>query len=112
MRFDILTLHPAMVEVPLGSSILGRAQAAGRVTISVHDIRDFSTNKHRTVDDTPYGGGAGMVMRVDVVARAIEAVRTEGHTGTFDHAKRYEIDATRGGSASGRFPPCDCLRSL
>ena len=77
MKFDILTLHPEMVHGPLGTSMMGRAREAGLIEIGVHDIRDWSTNKHRTVDDTPYGGGPGMVMRVDVVAAAIEAVRTD-----------------------------------
>lgn len=76
MRFDILTLHPAMVEVPLTSSIIGRAASAGKVVIGVHDIRDWAGNKHKNVDDTPYGGGPGMVMRVDIVARALAALRT------------------------------------
>jgi tRNA (guanine37-N1)-methyltransferase len=76
MRFDLLTLHPSMLEGPLNTSILGRAQAAGIVEIGVHNIRDYSENKHKTVDDAPYGGGAGMVMRVDIVARAIASVRT------------------------------------
>lgn len=76
MRFDILTLHPGMLEGPLNMSILGRAQEAGLIQICVHDIRDSSENKHKTVDDAPYGGGAGMVMRVDIVARAIESIRT------------------------------------
>ena len=76
MRFDILTLHPDMLTGPLQTSILGRAQAAGVLSIGVHDIRDYAENKHKTVDDAPYGGGAGMVMRVDIVARAIAAVRT------------------------------------
>ncbi|TNE91993.1 MAG: tRNA (guanosine(37)-N1)-methyltransferase TrmD [Deltaproteobacteria bacterium] len=77
MKFDILTLHPEMVRVPLGSSILGRATEAGLVDIGVHDIRDWAENKHKNVDDTPYGGGPGMVMRVDIVARALEALRTD-----------------------------------
>jgi tRNA (guanine37-N1)-methyltransferase len=75
-RYDVLTLHPEMVRAPLLGSILGRAAADGRIGVGIHDIRDWSENKHRTVDDTPYGGGAGMVMKVDVVARAIEALRT------------------------------------
>lgn len=78
MRFDLLTLHPSMCTTPLNHSILGRAQQAGLVTIHVHDLREWTDDKHRTADDTPYGGGAGMVMRVDVVDRGIEAVRTEG----------------------------------
>jgi tRNA (guanine37-N1)-methyltransferase len=75
-RYDVLTLHPEMVRAPLGASILGRAVEDGTIATFVHDIRDRAEGKHRTVDDTPYGGGPGMVMRVDVVARAIEAVRT------------------------------------
>lgn len=78
MRFDVLTLHPDMVRVPLTSSILGRAGDAGLIQLGVHDIRGWAENKHKNVDDTPYGGGPGMVMRVDIVARALEAIRTEG----------------------------------
>lgn len=75
MRFDVLTLHPEMVSGPLGCSILGRARAAGHVEVGVHDIRDHAGDRYRSVDDGPYGGGAGMVMRVDIVANALRAVR-------------------------------------
>jgi tRNA (guanine37-N1)-methyltransferase len=75
VRFDLLTLHPSMCEGPLGQSILGRARQAGLIDVRVHDLRDWTEDKHRTADDTPYGGGAGMVMRVDVVDRGIEEVR-------------------------------------
>lgn len=71
MRFDVLTLHPAMVRGPLLESVLGRAAAAGRLQIGVRDLRDVATGRHRAVDDAPYGGGAGMVLRVDIVARAL-----------------------------------------
>ena len=77
-RYDVLTLHPELVRGPLTGSILGRAQASELIQIGIHDIRDHASDRHRTVDDTPYGGGAGMVMKVDVVAAAIEAVRTPG----------------------------------
>ncbi len=76
MRFDVLTLFPEMVRAPLSASIIGRAQAAGQVTLGVHDIREHGIGRHRTVDDTPYGGGSGMVMRCDVVADALAAVTT------------------------------------
>ena len=76
-RYDVLTLHPNMVEGPLSESIVGRARTRGLVNIQVHDIREHGLGKHRTVDDTPYGGGPGMVMRVDVVAAALESVTTE-----------------------------------
>ena len=62
MKFDIMTLFPDMVRTVLSESIIGRAQEAGLVTVRCHNIRDYSTNKHRNTDDTPYGGGMGMVM--------------------------------------------------
>ena len=62
MRFDIMTLFPEMVDGILGESIIGRAQKAGVIEVHSHNIRDFSTDRHRKVDDTPYGGGMGMVM--------------------------------------------------
>ena len=62
MRFDIMTLFPALIEAVLGESIIGRAREAGIVDIRAHNIRDYSENKHRRVDDTPYGGGRGMLM--------------------------------------------------
>lgn len=75
MRFDILTLFPAMFQGPLTESILKRAQQAGRIEIHLHDIRQWTTDRHRTADDTPYGGGAGMVMKAEPLAAAIRAVR-------------------------------------
>jgi tRNA (guanine37-N1)-methyltransferase len=77
-RFDVLCLHPAMVRETLLRSILGRAVDAGLVEIGVHDIREVTTDRHRTVDDTPYGGGAGMVMKVDVVSAALDRVWAPG----------------------------------
>ena len=75
MRFDLLTLHPELVRSPLEHSILARARAAGLIEVQVSDIRDQGLGRHKQVDDAPYGGGAGMVMRVDVVHRAILALR-------------------------------------
>ena len=62
MKFDVMTLFPAMVEGVLSESIIGRAQNGGLIAVECHNIRDFSTDKHRKTDDTPYGGGVGMVM--------------------------------------------------
>ena len=76
MRVDILTLHPELVQSPLEHSILARAQRAELLEVAVHDIREHGLGKHRTADDTPYGGGAGMVMRVDVVHAALTDVVT------------------------------------
>lgn len=74
MRFDILTLFPDMVNTVLNESIIGRAQKAGLVSVFCHQIRDFSENKHRNVDDTPYGGGVGMVMAAPPIYNCYRAV--------------------------------------
>lgn len=78
MRFDILTLHPELVRSPLEHSILRRARAAGLIEVEVHDIRAHGRGRYRQVDDAPYGGGAGMVMKVDVLDDAIAALRRPG----------------------------------
>ncbi|RZF63715.1 tRNA (guanosine(37)-N1)-methyltransferase TrmD [Sphingomonas populi] len=72
----ILTLYPDMFPGPLGMSLAGRALSEGRWSLDARNIRDFATDKHRTVDDTPAGGGAGMVLRADVLAAAIDSVAT------------------------------------
>lgn len=76
MKFDILTLFPEMFE-PLKKSIIGRAVQKGIIDINIIDIRDFSKDKHKKVDDTPYGGGAGMVIRPDVVYSAYESIKRD-----------------------------------
>lgn len=75
MQIDILTLFPDMFEGPFSQSILKRAKDKGVVTICLHNIRDYSTGKHKTVDDYPFGGGAGMVMMIEPVARCIESLK-------------------------------------
>ena len=72
-RATILTLYPDMFPGPLGLSLAGRALGEGRWALDAVNIRDFATDRHRTVDDTPAGGGAGMVLRADVVGRAVDA---------------------------------------
>ncbi|MDY6326268.1 MAG: tRNA (guanosine(37)-N1)-methyltransferase TrmD [Bacteroidales bacterium] len=75
MRIDILTLFPGMFDGVLGSSILKRAIDKGFLEVFTHDIRDYSNDKHRRVDDYPFGGGAGMVMMVEPIARCIEHLK-------------------------------------
>jgi tRNA (guanine37-N1)-methyltransferase len=75
MQIDILTLFPEMFEGPFSQSIMKRAKEKGVVTISLHNIRDYATGKHKNVDDYPFGGGAGMVMMVEPVARCIESLK-------------------------------------
>jgi len=77
MKIDILTLFPQMFTGPLSESILKRAQEKGAVEIKVHNLRDWAEDKHHTTDLPPYGGGAGMVMKVDVIDKAITALKKE-----------------------------------
>ena len=78
MRIDVVTIFPELVEVPLRTSIIGRAVESGIVDVAVHDLRAHGLGRHRTVDDQPYGGGAGMVMRPEPLFAAIEPLRTAG----------------------------------
>jgi len=75
MQIDILTLFPAMFEGPLTESILKRAQEKGLLAVRLHDIREYATDRHHSVDDTPYGGGGGMVMLPEPLFAAVEAVK-------------------------------------
>lgn len=77
MRIDLLTVLPEMFESPLGCSILKRAQNKGLVEICVHNLRDYTTNKHRKVDDYPFGGEAGMVMQIEPIDRAISHLKSQ-----------------------------------
>ena len=79
MRIDIITVLPEMLESPLGCSILKRAQEKGLVEIKVHNLRDYTTNRYRKVDDYPFGGEAGMVMQIEPVDRAISSLKAERH---------------------------------
>ena len=79
MRIDIITVLPEMLESPLGCSILKRAQDKGLVELVVHNLRDYTTNRHRKVDDYPFGGDAGMVMQVEPVDRCISTLKGQRH---------------------------------
>lgn len=80
MKIDILTIFPQMFEGVFGTSIIGRATGTGLVDIKVHNLRDWSDDNYKSVDDKPFGGGAGMVMKIDVVDRAIAELKTEKTT--------------------------------
>jgi tRNA (guanine37-N1)-methyltransferase len=75
MRFDVLTLFPSMLQAPLAESILGKAQAAGLIEVGVHYLRDWAAGRHQVTDDTPCGGGDGMVMKVEPIAGALRELR-------------------------------------
>ena len=79
MKIDVLTLFPNMFESPFAESIVARARSAGTLDLAIHDLRGWATDRHRTVDDVPYGGGAGMVFSPEPLATAIRALRARGH---------------------------------
>ncbi|GAB4398860.1 MAG: tRNA (guanosine(37)-N1)-methyltransferase TrmD [Microscillaceae bacterium] len=77
MRFDILTCVPELLQGPFGHSIVGRAQEKGKAEIVIHNLRDYAEGKHRPVDDYAFGGGAGMVLMIEPIARCIEHLQTQ-----------------------------------
>ena len=94
MRIDVLTIFPGWFEGPLTTSLLGRGIAEGELDVRVHDLRAWATDRHRSVDAAPYGGGAGMVMRADVWIDACEAVWND-----------LPAEVTRGRAVAGESPP-------
>ncbi len=77
VKIDIVTIFPAMIEGPLAEGIVGRAIAAGLLDVRVHDLRDHTTDRHRVVDDMPFGGGPGMVLKPEPLFRAVEHIASE-----------------------------------
>ncbi len=92
MKIDIVTIFPEICAGPLGESIMKRAQAAGAVEIQAHDLREYTTDKHRSVDDIPYGGGPGMVMKPDPFFAVVRKLKTEDSIVLLmtPQGKRYE----------------------
>ena len=74
MKFDIVTIFPRMIEAGLAEGVVSRGIAKGVLDVAVHDLRDHTSDRHRSVDDVPYGGGPGMVMKVEPLVRAVEAI--------------------------------------
>src|SRR3954471_15524761 len=77
MTVDIVTIFPAMIEQPLAAGVGGRAIERGTLGLKVRDLRDFTTDRHRVVDDVPYGGGPGMILKPDPIFRALDAIAAE-----------------------------------
>ena len=77
MRVDVFTLFPDLVEAPLSDSIIARARSTGALELRTHNIRTWTDDVHRTVDDSPYGGGAGMVMKADPIVRGVESLDSD-----------------------------------
>jgi len=80
MTFDIVTIFPTMIEQPLAAGILGRAIDRGTLDVKVRDLRDYTTDRHRIVDDVPYGGGPGMVLKPEPIFRALDAIEADRGT--------------------------------
>jgi tRNA (guanine37-N1)-methyltransferase len=104
MRIDVITLFPEIVSGPLDASILGRARRAGQVQIELHQLRDYTTDKHRTVDEKPYGGGPGMLLKCEPIFSAVQDVQAKAEKPgrvilltprgpKFDQAKARELAA-------------------
>jgi tRNA (guanine37-N1)-methyltransferase len=101
LRIDVITLFPGVFPGPLGESIPGRALATGAASVIAHDLRTWGLGRHRSVDDYPYGGGAGMLLRPEPVAAALDALAPPGTGATrilldpggvrFDHARAHEL---------------------
>ena len=100
MRFDILTIFPEMFTSYFNESILKRAQTSKKIKITLHDIRKQATDKHKTVDDMPYGGGVGMVMKVEPIYKTLKKIRknknsnvillsAQGKTWNQQYAQKY-----------------------
>ena len=77
MKIDIVTIFPAMVQAPLTEGIVGRAIDRGLIDVRVRDLREYATDRHRVVDDMPFGGGPGMVLKPEPLFRAVDAIRDE-----------------------------------
>jgi tRNA (guanine37-N1)-methyltransferase len=115
MRIDVFTIFPEWFAGPFDASLLGKARAAGRLDLRVHDLREHTTDRHRSVDDTPYGGGAGMVMAPEPIYAAVEAAAPmrpllllSASGRRFDHAVATELAADDGFSLlCGRYEGVD-----
>lgn len=91
MRFDIMTLFPELVRTVLSESVIGRAQKNGAITVRVHNIRDYAEDKHNRVDDTPYGGGKGMLMMAPPIWRCYQAILHEQDAEGLQELRRHVV---------------------
>ncbi len=107
MTFDVVTIFPRMVEAALAEGVVGRARAEGVIDVHVHDLRDYTSDRHRVVDDVPFGGGPGMVMKAEPLFLAVQAVKArwaaEGVVViTSPAGRRFDQAAARRMAAAGR----------
>src|SRR5215207_7197187 len=101
MKFDIVTIFPRMVEGPLAEGIVARAIGRGLIDVRVHDLREFTTDRHRIVDDMPFGGGAGMVLKPEPLFAAVEAIREQRGRTAAAESRRSADGSSDGAKAKG-----------
>ena len=103
MRVDIITLFPELCRAPLAESMMGRAQETGALELSVRNLRDWTGGNHHLVDDAPFGGGQGMLMKPEPLFAAVEALRTDATTVVLmtPHGRRFDQALAREFSAKG-----------
>ena len=103
VRVDIITLFPEVCRVPLGESMMGRAQEAGVLQLQIHNLRDWTGDRHHVVDDAPFGGGQGMVMKPEPIFAAVESLRTAESTVVLmtPQGRRFEQAIAREFSSTG-----------
>ncbi len=102
MRIDVVTIFPELFETPLRTSLLGKAIASGTIAVDVHDLRSHGLGKHRTVDDEPYGGGAGMVMRPEPIFDAVEPLKQAGSHVVLLSPRGHRLDHQRVATLAAR----------
>ncbi len=114
IRFDILSVFPEMFESVLNYSILKRAREKGMVEIHLHNIRDYAEDKHRMTDDAPYGGGGGMVMKVEPIDRALASIvpARDNTTDCSPYTPGRNLQPEDSGGNVSLFSNCVCLRAL
>ena len=112
MRFDIMTLFPDLVSTVLGESIIGRAQKSGAITVRTHNIRDYSEDKHRRVDETPYGGGKGMLMMAPPIYNCYQAILRMQAEENFVPARRRVIYLSPAGSVLNQAKAAELARDF
>ena len=91
MKIDVLTLFPAMFAGPLDESIIKRAREAGLLDLAIHNLRDYAHDRHKTVDDRPFGGGPGMLLKPEPIFEAVEEFGAREHAGDFAVAGRPAV---------------------
>jgi tRNA (guanine37-N1)-methyltransferase len=96
MTFDIVTIFPAMIEQPLAAGIVGRAIERGTLDVKVRDLREFTTDRHRVVDDVPYGGGPGMVLKAEPIFRALDAIDADRRSTSLTAGRSTSLTAGAG----------------